>query len=109
MEKKQAEAGKGKKVQKEKAIPYLEEVPFFSYQNEIVLRNKGMDPEMIDEYIARDGYQGAAKALLEMTPEGIIEEMKRSGEISFFPRLFGSRGKKAKGPSNAVPEGSPAE
>ena len=79
MEKKQAEAGKGKKVQKEKAIPYLEEVPFFSYQNEIVLRNKGMDPEVIDEYIARDGYQGAAKALLKMTPEGIIEEMKKSG------------------------------
>jgi len=66
--------GKEKKV-----IPYLDEIPFFSHQRLIVLRNKGIDPEDIDEYIAKDGYQAAAKAILEMTPEQIIYEIKTSG------------------------------
>jgi NADH-quinone oxidoreductase subunit F/NAD(P)H dehydrogenase (quinone)/NADP-reducing hydrogenase subunit HndC len=44
------------------------------------MRNKGaIDPEVIDEYIARDGYFGAAKALKEMSPEQIIAEVKTSG------------------------------
>ncbi len=61
-------------------IPGLNEIPFFANQLLRVLRNKGaIDPESIDEYIARDGYLGASKALLEMTPEEIIEEMKKSG------------------------------
>jgi len=68
-----------KKAKEEKAIPYLEEIPFFGQQKFIVLRNKGLDPEKIEEYIARDGYQGAAKALLEMTPADIIQEVKISG------------------------------
>ena len=46
----------------------------------IVLRNRGIiDPESINEYIARDGYIGVSKALLEMTPEEIIREIKTSG------------------------------
>jgi len=61
-------------------IPGLNEIPFFSKQLLRVLRNRGiLDPEVIDEYIARDGYQGAAKALLEMAPEEIVGEMKKSG------------------------------
>ncbi|RLB77090.1 MAG: NADH-quinone oxidoreductase subunit NuoF, partial [Deltaproteobacteria bacterium] len=61
-------------------IPRLDEIPFFSRQMLIVLKNRGvLDPEVIDEYIARDGYMGAAKALLEMSPEQIIEEVKKSG------------------------------
>jgi len=61
-------------------IPTLDEIPFFSRQVLRVLRNKGLvDPESIDEYIAQDGYLGAAKALNEMTPEEIIKEMKISG------------------------------
>jgi NADH-quinone oxidoreductase subunit F/NAD(P)H dehydrogenase (quinone)/NADP-reducing hydrogenase subunit HndC len=45
-----------------------------------VMRNKGIiDPEIIDEYIARDGYFGAAKALKEMTSDQIVEEVKTSG------------------------------
>jgi NADH-quinone oxidoreductase subunit F/NAD(P)H dehydrogenase (quinone)/NADP-reducing hydrogenase subunit HndC len=61
-------------------IPSMEEIPFFTHQMFRVMRNKGaIDPEVIDEYIARDGYFGAAKALQEMTPEQIIEEMKISG------------------------------
>ena len=58
----------------------MEQIPFFANQMFWVMRNKGIiDPELIDEYIARDGYFGAAKALQEMTPEQIIEEVKTSG------------------------------
>ena len=61
-------------------IPKMMDIGFFSRQTLIALRNRGLiDPEIIDEYIARDGYKGLAKALSEMTPEGIIEEMKKSG------------------------------
>jgi NADP-reducing hydrogenase subunit HndC len=56
------------------------DIPFFSHQMPRALRNKGLiNPESIDEYIGRDGYIGAAKALFDMTPEQIIEEMKTSG------------------------------
>jgi NADH:ubiquinone oxidoreductase subunit F (NADH-binding) len=49
-------------------------------QFRVVLRNCGViDPENIDEYIARDGYAGLEKVLFEWTPEQIIEEMKISG------------------------------
>ncbi len=55
-------------------------IPFFAHQMPRALRNKGLiDPESIDEYIGRDGYIGTAKALFDMTPQQIIEEMKRSG------------------------------
>ena len=61
-------------------IPEMTQIPFFANQMFWVMRNKGIiDPERIDEYIARDGYFGAAKALQEMTPEQIIEEVKVSG------------------------------
>ena len=61
-------------------IPTMDEIPFYARQKLIVLKNRGaVDPESIDEYIARDGYMGASKALLEMTPEEIIEEVKSSG------------------------------
>ena len=62
------------------AIPYMKDIPFFAHQLFWVMRNKGIiDPEQIDEYIARDGYFGAARALTEMTPDEIIEEVKASG------------------------------
>jgi NADH-quinone oxidoreductase subunit F/NAD(P)H dehydrogenase (quinone)/NADP-reducing hydrogenase subunit HndC len=61
-------------------IPKQTDIPFFAHQMSRALRNKGViDPESIDEYIGRDGYLGAAKALYEMTPEQIIGEMKTSG------------------------------
>ncbi len=61
-------------------IPRMEQIPFFAKQMFWVMRNKGaIDPEVIDEYIARDGYFGAAKALKEMTPDAIIQEVKTSG------------------------------
>jgi NADH-quinone oxidoreductase subunit F len=63
-----------------KAIPSLDDIPFFSKQMLRVLRNRGLlDPENIDEYIARDGYLGAVKALDKMTPVEIIQEIKTSG------------------------------
>lgn len=61
-------------------IPHMNDIPFFRKQMFWVMRNKGIiDPEVIDEYIARDGYFGAARALTEMTSEEIIQEMKISG------------------------------
>ena len=64
----------------EEVIPYMNDIPFFGLQELRVLRNRGLiDAERIEEYIARDGYLGASKALLEMTAEGIIEEVKKSG------------------------------
>jgi len=61
-------------------LPALDGYGFFKDQRLIVMKNRALlDPESIDEYIARDGYMAAAKALLEMTPEQIIDEIKRSG------------------------------
>ncbi len=61
-------------------VPKMSDIGFFSKQRLIALRNRGMiDPEQIDEYIARDGYTALAKALTQMTPEQIIEEVKTSG------------------------------
>jgi NADH:ubiquinone oxidoreductase subunit F (NADH-binding)/(2Fe-2S) ferredoxin len=61
-------------------IPALKDIPFFSKQMLVVLRNRGViDPEKIDDYIARDGYMALAKALTEMTPDQILKEIKRSG------------------------------
>jgi len=63
-----------------KRIPLQDDIPFFNHQMPRVLRNKGLiDPESIDDYIRRDGYQGTARALLEMTPDAIIAEVKTSG------------------------------
>ena len=79
---------KGRPVQRLLYTPPLEELPvptmseigFFSKQRLIALRNRGLiDPEQIDEYIARDGYTALAKVLTEMKPEQIIEEIKASG------------------------------
>ncbi|MEA4864349.1 MAG: NADH-quinone oxidoreductase subunit NuoF [Sphaerochaeta sp.] len=58
----------------------VEDIKFYQKQFRIVLRNCGfIDPENIDEYIAREGYQGLEKALFEMTGEEIIEELKTAG------------------------------
>ena len=58
----------------------LDSVDFFQRQVRIALRNCGViNPENIDEYIAYDGYRALAKALTEMTPEQVIDEIKKSG------------------------------
>jgi len=61
-------------------VTYLEDVPFFAKQLRIALHNCGIiDPENIDEYIARGGYQALGKALTEMTPDGVIDVISASG------------------------------
>lgn len=61
-------------------VPKMSDIGFFGKQRLVALRNRGMiDPERIDEYIARGGYTALVKALTEMTPEQIIEQIKESG------------------------------
>ena len=58
----------------------LNEIGFYKQQERVALRNCGViDPENIDEYIAFDGYKALAKALTEMTPEQVIQEVLDSG------------------------------
>ena len=77
---------KGREVQRllynkeKKNIEDVQEIQFYQKQKRIVLRNCGViNPEDINEYIARDGYLALEKALFEMTPEQIVDEVKKSG------------------------------
>ena len=79
---------KGRPVQKfmyvppaaEAPVPRMADIEFFKHQRLIVLRNRGrIDPERIEEYIAYDGYEAAAKALGRMAPEEIVAEVSAAG------------------------------
>jgi NADH:ubiquinone oxidoreductase subunit F (NADH-binding)/(2Fe-2S) ferredoxin len=60
-----------------RGIPAQRSLSFWEKQERIVLENIGLiDPESIQDYIGRGGYAAFDKALFEMTPEQIIEEMK---------------------------------
>jgi NADH:ubiquinone oxidoreductase subunit F (NADH-binding)/(2Fe-2S) ferredoxin/NAD-dependent dihydropyrimidine dehydrogenase PreA subunit len=62
------------------AIPLYKDIKFYSKQDRIILRNCGrLNPERIEDYIATGGYESLKKVLTEMTPEDVIEEIKRSG------------------------------
>jgi NADP-reducing hydrogenase subunit HndC len=66
---------------KEVSIIDSKQMDFFKKQMRIVLRNCGfINPENIDEYIARDGYMALGKVLTEMTPEQVIKEVRDSGQ-----------------------------
>ncbi len=55
-------------------------MPFYAKQMRISLRNCGLiDAESLEEYIANEGYQGLAKALFDMTPEQVVQEVLNSG------------------------------
>jgi NADH-quinone oxidoreductase subunit F len=57
-----------------------DEISFYKLQKRVALRNCGLiNPEKIEEYIAAGGYQSLAKILTEMTPEQVIDTMKKSG------------------------------
>ena len=57
-----------------------EDLPFYKKQLRVVFGRNGMiDPTRIDDYLAIDGYQALAKVLSEMTPEGVISEVKKAG------------------------------
>ena len=61
-------------------IKSLNETDFYKKQHRIALRNCGViNPECIDEYIGRDGYQALGKVLTEMTPDEVIQTMLDSG------------------------------
>ncbi|MEG1441037.1 MAG: NAD(P)H-dependent oxidoreductase subunit E, partial [Oscillospiraceae bacterium] len=61
-------------------IKSLNEVAFYKKQLRIALRNCGViNPEVIDEYIAFDGYKALGKVLTEMKPQEVIDVIKESG------------------------------
>jgi len=61
------------------AVPYYKDINFYRKQHRLILRNCGhINPERIEDYIATGGYQSLRKALFEMTPEQVIDEVKRS-------------------------------
>jgi len=61
-------------------IPFLEDIPFYDRQIKIALRNCGyIDPEKIEEYMARGGYKAFISALKENQPRDIIDLIKTSG------------------------------
>ncbi len=79
---------KGRKVERllyidpktEEVISDSKKMDFYKKQYRIALRNSGLiDPDKIDEYIARDGYMALAKCLTEMKPQDVIKIIKDSG------------------------------
>lgn len=63
----------------EDVMKSIYEVAFYGKQEKIALKNCGVvDPEVIEEYIAYDGYFALGKVLLEMTPEEVVAVMKES-------------------------------
>ncbi len=77
-------------------IKQVSEVDFYKKQKKIALRNCGIiDYESIDEYIALDGYQALAKAVMEMTQQEVIDIVKASnlrggrGGAGFYGKKMG--------------------
>jgi len=62
------------------ATPRYADIDFHQKQQRVILRNCGhINPEKIDHYIEQGGYRALRKALLEMAPEEVIEEVKKAG------------------------------
>lgn len=62
------------------AVPRYEDIFFYKNQQRVILRNCGVvNPEKIEDYEDRGGYQSLEKAVTSMTPEQVVEEVKRSG------------------------------
>lgn len=91
-----------------KRVAKQDDISFFAHQMPRALRNKGLiDPEKIDDYIARDGYIAIVKALKEMKPANIIEEMMKSslrgrGGAGFPTGLKWDFARKSKGETKYV-------
>lgn len=67
-------------VTKYDGIPLMEEIPYYAKQVRSVTSRLGRtNPERIEDYIATGGYEGIEKVLVSMTPEDVIEEIKKSG------------------------------
>ncbi len=64
----------------EDGIKSMHETHFYKKQHRVALRNCGLiNPEDIEEYIARDGYQALAKVLKEMSPDDVVKCILDSG------------------------------
>ncbi len=62
-------------------IPAYEEIPFYKNQVRVAMRNIGrIDPTDLMDAIAHDAYSGLAKALFEMTPDEVLDEVEASGQ-----------------------------
>ncbi len=60
-------------------IPHLRDHPFMRRQTRWLMRRWGrIDPDSIEDYIANGGYEGFVKALTAMTPDEVVEEVKKS-------------------------------
>lgn len=58
----------------------IDEIAFFRNQLRIALRNCGhINPDDVEEYIARDGYRALGKVLAEYKPEDVVNVVKKSG------------------------------
>jgi NADH:ubiquinone oxidoreductase subunit F (NADH-binding)/(2Fe-2S) ferredoxin len=67
------------KVTPLKGIPFLEDLPFYKQQVKIVTRNCGyIDPDSIEDYIARNGYSAFLYALTALQPQEIVKIIKDS-------------------------------
>jgi NADH:ubiquinone oxidoreductase subunit F (NADH-binding)/(2Fe-2S) ferredoxin/Pyruvate/2-oxoacid:ferredoxin oxidoreductase delta subunit len=63
----------------DETIAHESEIPFYRHQQRLVLASNGsIDPKSIDDYLALGGYSALAKALSAMSPEQVLEEVKRS-------------------------------
>ena len=63
-----------------KKITHEQDIPFYKLQQRMVFGNNGMiDPTSIEDYIAVGGYGALEKALMDMMPEDIIDQIKKSG------------------------------
>lgn len=62
-----------------KRARYLSDVPFYKYQNRILLEsNSKLNPKEIEDYLAIGGYSALSKVLFQMSPEKVITEIKNS-------------------------------
>ena len=63
-----------------KRVEHYAEVPFYANQTRVAMRNIGkIDPTDISDAVAHDAWAGLVKAMLEMTPDQVIDEIERSG------------------------------
>ncbi|GAB1485084.1 NADH-quinone oxidoreductase subunit NuoF [Aminivibrio sp.] len=61
-------------------VPHYKDIPFYGKQHRIALKNCGyINPDNIEEYISRGGYEALARALTSMTPAEVIDVLKASG------------------------------
>jgi NADH-quinone oxidoreductase subunit F len=61
-------------------ITFEEDIPFYKLQQRVIFGNNGLiDPTSIEDYIAVGGYSALQKALFDLKPPKIIEEIKKAG------------------------------